>query len=1094
MVTTMKKLNIIILSLLCFLSLFVHSQNAPVTSAGIITDASPGDDLVIPVTVSAFNDIGTITLTLDYNPAVLTYLGSSYDPLFLDMVISNPVAGRISVGWYGTEGITLPDGTAILEIYFDYISGSSNLTWFDNGGTCEYLDGNLTLLNDSPTSQYYINGHVTSQAAPITHAPTLTNTSPGSVAVPVTVEDFVGIGTLSLTLEYDPLVLTYVSKTYNAAFDTNFIVSSAPSAGGKYKITIGWWGLTPVTLNSGGLSTLVTLNFTYTSENGLASSELNWLDIGGTCEYSNALSQPLWDSPTEEYYTNGLVTGSLAPITHLVTITSAVPGPINIPVTVDNFTNIAGISLTIEYDPDVMTYTGYTNAISGLSAGSQPLPNGNRKITIGRFGGPVSLTGPGALLVNLQFTFISGTTLLTFLDDGSSCEYTDPAYNPLYDLPYESFYDNGLVTGQLSPKTYLPVIVGATAGDVWVPVTVDNFTNIGSLSLTFEYDPSVITYTNVFTVTNEDLESGMDVASQAIAGGKRKITIGWWGLAPVTLTPTLGSEIVSLKFTYTSGTSPLTWNDNGGSCEYSDANYIPLFDLPTEDFYSDGLVAYQLSPVIKAGSVTGSLDGTVTVPVLTWGFTDINSISLTLDFNPDVLTFDCIIPNAAVEAEFGASDVNPGRLEIGWFGSDTDLPDGSVLFYITFIYHGGTTDLTWFDDGATCSFTAGPLYLPLYDLPTEDFYEDGIVLAPPAPAVWTGTASSVWNNPANWQANIVPDSFFDVWVDIDPAPPVNWPVFPGDFTVGESCKSLTLKGAVQMEVQGNLNIMPGKALVMNGAGLLKVGGDWNNYGVFTPSTGTVEFTGTVDCNIDESTYPATALSAYTLSTFSGAMTALVGGSVGPTGDNAHSDVNIGFTFNYLGVDYTQLRINTNGWVSMNLSGNDAGSEQNNKLFFTDAPGTALAPWWDNLLADGSSAITYQSSGGVFTVEWKNILAYYWDLIPVTTRLNFQLKLYEGTNVIEFWYGTVSAGTHSAFESASIGIKDATGGTGRFIEATTGSSSTAKACLGSETNWPTVNYRYSPPSGLGTENFWKIVVSKTDPAKVNVKRDVNVLGL
>jgi hypothetical protein len=1073
----MKKINVIFICLICFLSLAVQSQNAPVTTAAVVTTATPGDHVVVPVTVSGFNNIGTISLTLDYDPAVLTYVSETHDPLFGDMSVSGATAGRITAGWYGASGITLPDGTTMFAVTFHYISGSSDLTWFDDGGSCEYSDGDANPLNDIPTSQYYINGFVTSQAAPVTHAPFITNAVPGNVIVPVTVDGFVNIGTISLTLEYDPLVLTFVSGAHNPAFTSDFTVSTAPGTGGKYNIIIGWFG-SAVTLTNG--SSLVDLTFTYTNSNGLVFSTLNWKDNGNSCEYGDASAEPLWDSPTADYYHNGLVAGQLSPITYLPFITNPPAGDLWIPLTVDNFTNIAGISLTFEYNPGMMTYANvFSSAISGLTVGSQILPNGNRKIVIGRIGNTVSLAN-GSTLVNIKFNYISGTSLLTFLDNGESCEYSDPDYYPLYDLPTADYYHNGVVTGQLSPVTHLPVITNATAGDLWVPVTVDNFDNIASLSLTFEYDPLVITYTNVFSPGL----SGLNAGSQPIAGGKRKITIGWWAETPSSLPD--GSQIVNLKFTYNMGTTLLDWSDNGGSCEYSDANYNPLYDIPTESFYHSGIVTSQLSPVIKADTTAGVLNGLVTVPIRVWGFANINSFSLTLDYNPDVITFECATPNTAVAESFDASDIIPGRLEIGWFGDETTLSDGSDLIYLTFLYHGGTSALTWHNDGATCQYTAGALYLPLYDLPTTDFYKNGRVIPSPAAAVWTGATSSDWTVPANWN-DFPAHSFFDVIINATPTPP-HWPKFTGDFAVGAQCKSLTLTGAAEMEVTGNMTIEPGRFFEMTGAGALKVGKDWNNYGIFEPGTGTVEFTGTADGNIDHGTYPATSLSSYTPSTFAAGMTALVGGTAGPTGDNAHSDVSIGFTFNYLGVDYTQLRINTNGWVSLNLSGNDATSGINSSLFFPVAPGTALAPWWDDLLADGGTAVSYQSSGGVFTAEWKNILAF---SSEATARLNFQVKLYSGTNVIEFCYGSVAAGTHNTVEGASIGIKDATGGLGRFIEATSGSGYIAKTCLVSDTGWPAVNYRFSPPAGLGIEIFWKMVMSKT--AGLNIKRDVKVNG-
>ena len=47
------------------------------------------------------------------------------------------------------------------------------------------------------------------------------------------------------------------------------------------------------------------------------------------------------------------------------------------------------------------------------------------------------------------------------------------------------------------------------------------------------------------------------------------------------------------------------------------------------------------------------------------------------------------------------------------------------------------------------------------------------------------------------------------------------------------------------------------------------------------------------------------------------MTALKDAITGPTGDDGNEDIPLGFTFKYIGTNYTDLRMNTNGWLSLN---------------------------------------------------------------------------------------------------------------------------------------------------------------------------------
>ncbi len=168
-----------ILRLACILLLFpgspAWSQNAPVTAAATVGNLSPGA-VDIPITVTGFNNIGAISLSIDYDFSVLNFTGSTPHPQLPGFPAGDQDLGnglhRVSMGWFGS-GRTLPDSSTIITLHFTYLGGSCGLTWYDNGPSCEYADGNYIVLNDIPTSDYYLNGHVCAvlgAAGPITGA------------------------------------------------------------------------------------------------------------------------------------------------------------------------------------------------------------------------------------------------------------------------------------------------------------------------------------------------------------------------------------------------------------------------------------------------------------------------------------------------------------------------------------------------------------------------------------------------------------------------------------------------------------------------------------------------------------------------------------------------------------------------------------------------------------------------------------------------------------------------------------------------------------------------------------------------------------
>jgi hypothetical protein len=687
------------------------------------------------------------------------------------------------------------------------------------------------------------------------------------------------------------------------------------------------------------------------------------------------------------------------------------------------------------------------------------------------------------------------TLVKTFPNLTYSCTENVQQFNWQYDgvpgIPFGNPIETNCIStlSTYAPKSSIPFIGMSSPGPVSVPITVDDFTNIKSFSLIIKYYPTAITFLGGTPNPIFNASNGLLTITDAVAaGGMRKVTLVFNGNNIISLP--LNSVLATINFNYIGGETCLDWLTNSSGCVYYGPNNVLKCDQPYPDYFINGGIISSLAPITKIDSAVCLAGDFATFTIRTWNFNDIHSGSLTLNYDPLVLMYEETLPNMAIADTFSVDASVPGSLEMSFTGADTSLADGSELMFVTFEYLGGSSPVTWFDDGSSCQYYHSLLSDPLTDAPQGTFYLNGNITN--SVFVWGGDNSNDWNSEANWPNNTLPDQFTNVTLD-PAADPSFWPTFEGDFTLGEDCKNLTLYGAAQLIINGDLVINPGHTLNI-GSGIIKVYGDWINSGLFVPGTGTVEFTGDTDVIIDEGVPPGNFVAAYVLCGFSPGYTAISGGIAGPSGDNAHSDVNLGFSFTYLGTSYSQVRINTNGWLSLDLSGTDAASSDNTLLFNTSAPSTALSPWWDDLVADASSTISYLTEGAspnkIFTAEWSNILAF---SSGASARLNFQVKLYETTNVIEFLYGSVVPGSHNALESASIGIKDGLGGAGHFIEATQNSTNIILAILKSENNWPLVNYRFSPPIVPEMDTFYKIVVSKPT-GKLSIGRDVMVTGM
>lgn len=120
-----------------------------------------------------------------------------------------------------------------------------------------------------------------------------------------------------------------------------------------------------------------------------------------------------------------------------------------------------------------------------------------------------------------------------------------------------------------------------------------------------------------------------------------------------------------------------------------------------------------------------------------------------------------------------------------------------------------------------------------------------------------------------------------------------------------------------------------------------------------------------------------------------------------TNGNAHL-ADLGFTFIFDGLPYTQCYVSTNGFITL-------GNTQ--PLLNTYGPlgvatgySGAISAFGQYIRSD-TDQIIYKTTGNapnrVFTIQWKNV---YRNADTFKNLFNFQIKLYETSNLIEFHYG------------------------------------------------------------------------------------------
>ncbi len=346
--------------------------------------------------------------------------------------------------------------------------------------------------------------------------------------------------------------------------------------------------------------------------------------------------------------------------------------------------------------------------------------------------------------------------------------------------------------------------VTVTGSTATVNITATDFTDIGSCNLQLLYDPAVAICTSV--AKGALLPGGLatNIATPGL------IRFGWYTYPGLTLPD--NSVIFVLTFTRVSyGTTLISFDDTYDDRQWSNGNSITLNDLPLDTYYIDGSLTFQGDAPITIAPFMATCPGSsISVPITVLNFNTIGVISLTMQYNSSVLTYQSYT-NTSGFPDLLASNPIAGYITISGFSTTTGitLPDNATLITLNFTYLGGTTDLTWYDDGTSCEYGGPPLtYTVLNDIPASTYYIPGQI-SELCNSYWTGNIDDDWFNSGNW-TNGIPSTTKDAIVPVvDPNP---YPVITGN----ADCKEADIAAAASITIET--------------AGTLTAHNDFNNDG------------------------------------------------------------------------------------------------------------------------------------------------------------------------------------------------------------------------------------------------------------------------
>lgn len=581
----------------------------------------PGN-VVIPLRVTNFSNIGSFSLTLDFNAAVLTFLAiQNLNPaLSAGNFQANASNGKLYLTWANTSGATLSGNDTLVKLVFSGSSGSSSLNWdTQTPGNCEYAAPSGLILSST-----YSNGNASF------YVPPSITTQPADKIVTQGTSTSFSVGACGTSLAYQWQLSTNGGTAwsnlsnvapYSGATSATLSISSTPVtlSGNRYRCIVS--GLCPSTVTSG--SALLTVN------------------------------------PPPQVISAWLGSKTIC------------PGTVTIPLYATNFNNVGGCSFTISYNSSIMTYSNATCAIPGgyfqanaangkvyiTWAHDTPVSMGNDTLFRISFSGTNGssalnwdLTTPGAC----EIVNGSGTAITTNYSNGSAGFYqspvitSHPADKSVTEPQIASFSvgasaqgityqwkisTNGgaswanitnnatysgataatlnvsgttpAMSGHLfrcavsgscpSPVTSNPAMLTVTAapqvitiragnassvcaGLIRQPIIAGNFNGVASFSLVLRYDTNTLRF-----IGHENLHNSLSGGTFMVNSYKGKIYMVW---ARSSSASPGNDTLYRLKFDCSGGSTTNQWDTQvPGNCEITDANGFSI-----QTTYTNGTV------------------------------------------------------------------------------------------------------------------------------------------------------------------------------------------------------------------------------------------------------------------------------------------------------------------------------------------------------------------------------------------------------------------------------------------------------------------------------------------------------------------------
>lgn len=360
------------------------------------------------------------------------------------------------------------------------------------------------------------------------------------------------------------------------------------------------------------------------------------------------------------------------------------PGQVLVPVNMTGFSNVAAITLEIEYDAQVLSFVGIQN--QALTGNWYANYNGSKLIITYQatpFGTGYPMNGQ---LLNINFNYLGGfATPLTF---GNGCSIANQFLQTYPSVTYV----NGSITPLAGTGTVtLSQETASATSDVALDVTMDGsgFSDVKALTFKIGYDDSKLVFTQVI---NSVL--GGTLTASATSG---VVTITWTGTSQNLSAPT---NVFDVKFVYSGGgTTPVTFEPG---CQVSNSS---LALIPVT--YVDGEVQEETgTTTLDIADVIGTQGNVETVPLTLGAIAGggyLGAMTLKIAYDNTKLTYTGFT-YGTITSGISATALN-GVVTVTWAKSNNTTDLTGVIMSLKFLYNTNLTVPITFGPGCVLTRT-----------------------------------------------------------------------------------------------------------------------------------------------------------------------------------------------------------------------------------------------------------------------------------------------------------------------------------------------------------------------------------------------------